>query len=55
MTLRLKKNHEITFSAPNIKYVNAGIMKWYKIEHNECEYPRALSAYDWEEVPEKEK
>ena len=54
MTLRLKKNHAITFTAPNIRYVKAGIMSWYKIEHPECDYPKALSPLFWEEVKVQE-
>ena len=53
MTLHLKKNPKITFIAPNIRFVDCGIIKWYVIENKECTYPRALSAYDWEEVKEK--
>lgn len=53
MKLQLKTNHDITFSAPNIRYVDAGIMKWYIIKHGECSYPSALSAYDWEMAQEE--
>lgn len=54
MELRLKANHNIRFFAPNIRYVDAGLMKWFKIEHSECEYPNSLSAFDWEIVPLKD-
>ena len=53
MILRYKKNHEIKFSAPNIKYVNAGIMKWYKVEYNLDGVPRAFSATFWEPEPQE--
>ena len=54
MTLRLKKNHKITFTAPDIRFIDTGFIAWWKIECRELDGTiNALPADMWEEVKEE--
>jgi len=56
MTLRLKKNHKITFTAPDIRFIDTGFIAWWKIECRELDGTiNALPADMWEEVKEEKK